>query len=395
MKNPKTRGKGRVFPHGNFWWIDITYKGKRCRERIAPLSLGANGKKLAQAVLAKRLTEIAENKFLDVKRDCKVTFPELANKYLQWAKYNHEACERTDLIYIKHLKAYFVDRLIAEISKEDIERYRIKRRADGVGPYTINHELGALRQMFNLAIEKWEHPQDKTQYLFSGSNPATKFKREYEKSRDRALTKGELVNLMTQLTIKIETEKNPAIKKDHQTLLDVILLAVLTGMRKGEIQSLKYGSDDIRIDGVENHLMLRHTKNGSDRYVPLGRIPSEILSRPFNFDYNPKRSFGKLCEDAKVRNLRFHDLRRSFATFLVGLGTDPFTIAGLLGHELPGFKVTAIYARPQRDGMIAAIKKLENHLIEAVPSGFYGTGRAQTEIEVSQLIKNQALNVSV
>ena len=376
MEN-KARGIGRVYSHGKSWWIDVTFKGKRRRERVASLSLGAKGKKLAEAVLAKRSVEISENKFLDVKRDCKVTFSELSERYLAWAKENHYAYKTTDVSYVKTLVSYFGNTLISEVSKEDVSRYRNKRKEE-VGPYTVNHELGCLRQMFNLAIDEWGHPQDKMQPLFSGANPASKFNRVEEKTRDRVLGKGELIQLLSRLNEKISTEKTPT-RKDHQRLLDFILLAVTTGMRRGEIQGLKFGSKDIylsELDASENHVVLRDTKNGQDRRVPLNRISSLILSKAFDFDYDPKRAFKKLCEDAGITGLRFHDLRRTFATYLLSVGTDPFTIAALLGHQLPGFKVTSIYARAQQETMVTAVKKLENYLIEAVPSGFYGTGQA-------------------
>lgn len=387
-----SRGKGRVYAHGASWWIDITFKGKRRRERIASLDLGAKGKKLAEAVLSKRLVEMSENKFLDIKRDCRITFSELADKYLAWAKDNHIDYEKADMPYVKNLKNYFGLTLISEISKEDIERYRNKRIGDKVGPYTINHELGTLRHMFNLAIDKWEHPQDKMQPLFSGRNPAAKFDREQEKSRDRVLVKGELIRLLSTLSDKINNAKHIPVKNDHQRLMHFILLAVTTGMRKGEMQGLKFGSKDIYFgdfDPSENHVLLRDTKNGQDRRIPLNKISSAILSKSFDFDYDPKRAFAKLCKDAEIMGLRIHDMRRTFATYLQSIGTDPFTIAALLGHQLPGFKVTSIYARVQSDSMIAAVKKLGEYLIEVVPSGFYGTGQAQTEFEVLKTNENR------
>ena len=394
-----SRGKGRVFAHGNSWWIDISYGGTRRRERVAPIHSNAEMdkkmKKKAEAVLALRLTEIVENRFFDVKRDCLTTFAELADKYLEWAAQNHGDYKKSDVAKVKALQSYFGNTLIAEISKQDVERYKNKRKEE-VGPFTVNHELATIRQMFNLAIHKWEHPQDKMQPLFSGVNPAAKFDRMDEKSRDRVLGKGELMKLFSVLSEKINTAKHAPIRKDHKRLLDFILLAVNTGMRRGEIQGLKFGSKDIvlsELDASEDHVILRDTKNGQDRLVPLNRISSAILSKPFDFDYDPKRSFGKLCEDTGVEGLRFHDLRRTFATYLLNVGTDPFTIAKLLGHQLPGFKVTSIYARAQSETMTAAVKKLENYLMEAIPAGFYeftGTGAAQSEIdkfsELSQAI---------
>jgi hypothetical protein len=72
-----------VYRRGENWCIDFTFHGQRIREMIGPSRKGAD------KVIAKRKAEIAENKFLDVRKESEpITFYEFAKEYLQWAKAN-------------------------------------------------------------------------------------------------------------------------------------------------------------------------------------------------------------------------------------------------------------------------------------------------------------------
>lgn len=72
-----------IYQRGENWYIDFTFKGQRIRESIGPSRKGA------EKVIAKKKGEIAENKFLDVRKDPDpVKFYNFAKQYLQWAKTN-------------------------------------------------------------------------------------------------------------------------------------------------------------------------------------------------------------------------------------------------------------------------------------------------------------------
>ncbi|HOW60027.1 MAG TPA: site-specific integrase [Candidatus Omnitrophota bacterium] len=395
----KSRGKGRVFTHGNSWWIDISFGGKRRRERIAPIhpdkELNKKVKKQAEAVLAKRIMEIAENRFLDVKLDCRITFAMLADKYLAWTKENHRS--NSDVYYVRPLKERFGNRLISDISREDVDRYKTWRLEQDAGNCTINHELITLSSMFNLAIKRWEHPENKREPLYDGRNPAEGFEKLDEEPRTRYLTKGELVTLVDHILKRLglvedhNPDKSKRIRKitngrdlyGYRRLLDFIMIAVTTGMRKGEIQSLRYGSKDIRFsddDPMENYVRLpgKRTKNGKERKVFLNRISRAILSKEFDFSYEPRHLWGRVRKEVGLEDVTIHDFRRTFATYLNQIGVNAFTLAALMGHQVPGFDVTSIYARPDLESMKEAIDRLETHLVELIPV-IRGTTTAQSE----------------
>ena len=72
-----------VYLRGKNWYIDFLFKGQRVRESIGPSRKGA------EKVIAKKKTEIAEEKYLDKRKEpAPVTFYNFAKEYLQWAKTN-------------------------------------------------------------------------------------------------------------------------------------------------------------------------------------------------------------------------------------------------------------------------------------------------------------------
>ena len=66
-----------IYLKGQNWYIDYRVGGKRMREMVGP------SKKLAQEVLRKRKVQIAENKFLDIKRVPMIRFNDFAQSYLE------------------------------------------------------------------------------------------------------------------------------------------------------------------------------------------------------------------------------------------------------------------------------------------------------------------------
>lgn len=124
----------------------------------------------------------------------------------------------------------------------------------------------------------------------------------------------------------------------------LVLMALTTGARRGELLSLRYEDLDL----VAGTAHLRQTKNGSERILPL--VPDVIAEirqfgkgKPdkllFASDRRPDQSMeiGKLfndtMRDARIENFRFHDLRHSCASYLAQSGASLLEIADVLGHK--------------------------------------------------------------
>jgi hypothetical protein len=112
-----------IYQRGKNWYIDFHFHGQRIREMIG-------SRKDAEKVLAKRKTEINENKFLDKRKDPEaITFHEFAKQYLQWVKANHKPSSLPqDLSKMRILDKTFGEKNLHEITEWEIEKWKVKRK---------------------------------------------------------------------------------------------------------------------------------------------------------------------------------------------------------------------------------------------------------------------------
>ena len=123
-----------VLKKGNNWFIDYYVEGRRKRERIGP------NKKQALIVLQKRKVQIAENKFLDVKKNERILFKDMANLYLEAYSKPNKKSYRRDISCVNNLNSVFGGRYIHEITALDIEKYKLKRQ-EKVSNATVNRDV--------------------------------------------------------------------------------------------------------------------------------------------------------------------------------------------------------------------------------------------------------------
>ena len=146
----------RVFKRGNVWGIDYSVNGIRKREIV-----GEN-KAIALMALQKKQVLIAENKFLDVKRQPKMKVRDLNDKYIElYLKQNRVSWEKAEKNNLRHINNFMGGRYLHEITPVDVEKFRLER-LQFVSKCSVNKNVGCLRAMFNKAIE-WK--------LFEGINP--------------------------------------------------------------------------------------------------------------------------------------------------------------------------------------------------------------------------------
>jgi len=126
-------------------------------------------------------------------------------------------------------------------------------------------------------------------------------------------------------------------------LKPIVITALNTGMRKGEILALTWDDVDFR----RGQILVRHSKNGESRILEMNSLLSETLrqtrKRPqfpqvfLGRNGRPAKSirsaFKNACLRAGISDFRFHDLRHTFASHLVMNGTSITTVKELLGHK--------------------------------------------------------------
>ena len=324
-----------IFKKDGAWYIDYYVNGRRRRERIG------SSRKLAEAVLGKRKVQIAEGKFLDVSGRAKIKFESLTAEYLEFSKINKRSWRR-DQVSIKNLKAVFGGRYLSEIAPLKIEHYKAKRK-DEVTPASVNRELACLKHMFTKAVE-WGMARE---------NPARKVKLFRENNaRLRYLTPEEAKRLIDAAT--------PHLKP-------ILIVALNTGMRKGEILKLKW--EDIHWKrGV---ILLTDTKNSQWREVPMNGVLTETLRDMMKRSDSPyvfmswtgkpftevRKSFESASRVAGIEDFRFHDLRHTFASQSVMAGVDLTTVGEILGHK--SIAMTMRYSHLSPLHKKQAVEKLE------------------------------------
>ncbi|HUF04341.1 MAG TPA: site-specific integrase [Aridibacter sp.] len=263
---------------------------------------------------------------------------------------------RTAKNYLKVLNEFFGKMLIGQITTETLREYRRWRLKNGsrrpeiqaskrfvpIKIATINRELSAMRRMMRFAHSKGWTARD----IFLGSSIINKSS---EKERTRRLSAAEEVRLLDACSgsriVEYERRRHGMVERisttvsvDNPYLKAIILLAVDSGMRRGEILKLRW--EDIDFEAETIKIVGTHTKTERERLVPLTqRTKTELLGLreisdsvgPFPFaDF--KRSWATVKEIAGIDDLRFHDLRRTAITKWIMQG-NPIAMAGkLAGH---------------------------------------------------------------
>ncbi len=354
---------GLLLKKGN-WYIDYYAYGRRKREKIG------TSRALAENVLRKRKVEIAENKYLDVRKEQKIEFRNFADEYLEThSKVNNRSWENAELPPLKRLKAYFGGKYLHEITPQSIEQFKAQA-VNEVSPATVNRALALLRSIFNKAAA-WGK--------FDGKNPVKGIKFFKEQPRLRFLEKEEIAKLLENCS---------------KHLRPIAITALNTGMRKGEILNLKW--HDVDFERGIIHLYL--TKNGEKREVPMNeRVRQALIAvrkhpdSPYIFcgrDGRPyadiRKSFFTACDNSGIIDFRFHDLRHTFASQLVMAGIDLNTVRELLGHK--SLEMTLRYAHLSPDYKKRAVDVLARRM-----DTFWTPGPKKENAE--KVLKPQRFNI--
>ncbi len=193
-------------------------------------------------------------------------------------------------------------------------------------PATVNRYLSSLSHACTIAVKEWGWMED---------SPVRKVSKLKEpRGRVRFLSDEERTALL-------ESSKNTSYPHLHL----IVVLALSTGARKGEIMNLRWGD----IDKARTKIILHETKNGERRVIPLTgyakqlilehekvrRIDTDMLfpSKTGRTPFDIKKSWNAALDAAEIKDFRFHDLRHSAASYLAMNGASPAEIAGVLGHK--------------------------------------------------------------
>ena len=322
----------RIYQRRKVWYIDYIFQGKRFRKRIG------YSKKVAELTLKDIEVKIARKEHLGIQETNKILFEKYSEEYLKYAKINKSEKSYTlNITNIKALNLFFKGKYLTDIKPQDIESYK-EERSKNLKPASVNRDLACLRHMLNKAIQ-WG-------YLLSNPMKGIKLLKE-PPGRLRFLSEEEIKRLLQEL---------PAGSKL------IILVAMYTGMRRSEILNLNWSNVDLK----NRILVVEKTKTNERRIIPINdslfsqlqelsaKKKSEVVFAECRT--NLRRNFTDALKRANVRDFRFHDLRHTFASYLVMSGASIKVVQQLLGHK--DLKMTMRYSNLSNEHLQEAVGKL-------------------------------------
>jgi len=307
-----------IYQRGDNWYIDFRFKGQRVRESIGP------SRKDAEKIIAKKKTEIIENRYLDIRKEpAPVKFHAFAKEYLQWSKANKKPSTwKRELYTMRIFDREFEGKNIQDITAWQIEKYKAKR-GEKYKVNSVNREIALLKHLFSKALE-WKKIKE---------NPARTVKRlKGGIKRVRYLMPDEIQILLANCEGLLRGFLKP-----------FITVALHSGARKGELQSLQWSEVNFDL-GI---ISLLDTKNGERRDIPINetvRATLKGIERKFDLVFSNTNgkmtdntqlqlAFSEALKRSGIEDFHLHDTRHTFASNLVMAGADLNDVRELLGHK--------------------------------------------------------------
>jgi site-specific recombinase XerD len=317
----------------------------------------------------------------------KITFGGFIKDFYEpWVLENRKSGDST-LYMLKSNFGFLSDTPLEEITIADVEKWKAKRKKDGLKSSSINRRLTAL-----IAAVNWAKKRKIIQ-----ANPILDLEKQAEDdtvSKIRYLTKEERARLMAALDAREEEtrrarsshgewsetrEYGPLRQFEEGDFADhlkpIVLLSLSTGIRRNSMLSLEWR--DVNFDDRTIMVRAATSKSGKHYYAPMNKIAFDTLSQwksqarrtsPGSLVFpspqtgkkmgDCRTSWENLVKAANIENFRWHDMRHDFASQLVMKGVDLNTVRELLGHA--DMKMTLRYAHLAPNVKMRAVELLED-----------------------------------
>jgi integrase len=303
------------------------------------------------------------------------TFEHYCTAHLQQhAKNPDSAVKAAKWLFERHL-AGWKGRSLASLPRPDVASLH-REIGEKHGHYAANRVLQLLRAVVNFAIDA---------EMWSGQNPCSRIPLFHEASRERFLQPTEFPKFLKALS-----------QTTNLDLKDFTLLALLTGVRRGNLLAARWEE----IDFERGLWLIPDTKNREPHVVPLVHRAVEILAARRQrlaeslakeskkssvtvavedlriesgwvfpgtsacghvLDF--KTSWRSLLKEAGIENFRVHDARRTLAAYAAGENVSLHIVSAMLGHKARG--VTSVYARLATEPVKTAIDKAVGAMFSA------------------------------
>jgi integrase len=329
------RGKQRLYKLANAADITPAQARKLCDQRRMQLAMG---------------TDIAQEK--QAMRSCPTVRDFFYEQYLPYAK-SYKRSWATDISYYET----HIDAVIGVLHMDRVGRHEViavmQKAGERLSASSSYRLFVLLRYMFNLAL-RWDVGGLKVNPTKDHALPRI------NNHRERYLSRSETQSLLE----TINASRNPMLRY-------IIPMLLLTGARKREVLDAQWADFDIE----RRYWRIPFTKSGTERYVPLSDSVIALLAaiprRP-NAVYvfanpNTKKPYVAIYyswhtarRDAGLADVRLHDLRHSFASFLVNAGCSLYEVQKLLGHS--SAKMTQRYSHLSQPTLLRAVSLAQDYV---------------------------------
>ena len=365
-KGPKTRG---VFRRDRTWWIRwVCTLGHDHRNLSGDLKTVATeehkAKRAAVREARKTGTEYCPRL---VQRQHPTLFEDILADYMEYSRRTKRS-HNNDRAKAELFKGRFRHRLATAVTARDVEDFKAAC-AERRSVATVNHYLKFLKAVFNRAIRQGS-------LTYNPVRPVKLFQE--HNARNRCLSPDDEARLLDTLP---------------GWFRPLVILALHTGMRRGELQALKWQD----VDFNAGTLRIRRDKAGDGRWVALNSAALEALrtvkreqkimspyvfcSPQGKFLHNIERVWRPALLAARIPDFRFHDLRHTFASRLAMAGVDLYTV-----QRAGGWKTQTMvqrYAHLSPDHIRAAVERLvPSGNATGTKTGTDVTGETRQDVEV-------------
>lgn len=275
-----------------------------------------------------------------------IKFGKLAQEYI--ARHCELNCKQSTIsLYENYLKVNLKDfkqKIAKEIKKRDLENLVLNLKSKSLTNKTINDIVTFVQAVLNYGVE--------IEYL--KENPVAKFKKLPQVKPP--------IHFLNEKQIEVFIELAKTLPPVYYAFF---ITALHTGMRRGELLALEWTDIDFRLSKIKINKqiyrgVLQHTKTGKERIIDMSESLSAVLKdykkqekilfklvfhnaegnplHPYNME---KAYFHPLIHECnkqldvenQIKKLRFHDLRHTYATYLLSNGVPVKYVQEQLGHS--------------------------------------------------------------
>jgi len=304
----------RLYRRGSIYWFDFQMNGTRYRK-----STGETKRRDAENIFHAEREKARAGESSGVQEVKTYKVVDLAEEYLKWAERQRSYKDKKR--GIRQLVDVFGNHDVNDLNTREIEQWQSMRLKYNK-PSTVNRLLATLKHMVNKGTQ-------------------------WGMASDRALKQVRNVKLLPENNRRLRflsiEECQRLIECCHKALKPIVVVALQTGMRRGEVLGLKWE----QIDLIHGFILLDTSKNGERREIPINTTLEYLfkeMPRSVESEYvftgktgkpltDIKKGFHTALRKAGIHDFRFHDLRHTFASQLVMAGIDITSVKELLGHK--------------------------------------------------------------